>query len=185
MIFSHPSEIILEHLIGFQGEVHLSIKALVLGQKDLIEEDAKRLAKTFDTTPEYWMNLQHQWNDMNRYLGEDSQLEDMAREVIMPLSAINQVIKSSTPVRTYLDEDKENPVIVMTERSYQYLRSKCTSNEAWDLGWLGESEEHVRKACMPEAVLNLLHGTPNPLTVSDEEKFLKSHERGTLSLKSS
>lgn len=70
-------------------------------------------------------------------------LKDMTKEVLMPLSAINHTIKTSTPTRTYLNEDKTNPVIILTEQAYKYLLSKCTEDEAWDLGWLGQSEEHA------------------------------------------
>lgn len=43
------------------------------------------------------------------------------KEVIMPLSAINHTIKTKEPTITYLNEDKDNPVVVLTKEQYDFL----------------------------------------------------------------
>lgn len=49
------------------------------------------------------------------------------------------------------DQGKEHvsPVYLLTEQAYKYMLSKCTKDELWDLGFLGNSEEHVVKSQMP------------------------------------
>jgi len=48
-------------------------------------------------------------------------------------------------------------VYVMSEQAYKYMLSKCTSDEAWDLGILGQSEEHAKSVGMPEKLKSLLN----------------------------
>lgn len=48
-------------------------------------------------------------------------------------------------------------VYVMSEQAYKYMLSKCTSDEAWDLGILGQSEEHAKSVGIPEKLKSLLN----------------------------
>lgn len=92
-------------------------------------------------------------------LGTNKPCPDLSKEVIMPLSAINHTIKTGTPTITYLDEDKSNPVVVMSLQAYQYMLSKCTEDELWDLGFLGQSEEHAQKMDMSNSFKKILHSS--------------------------
>lgn len=93
-------------------------------------------------------------------LGTNKPCPDLSKEVIMPLSAINHTIKTGTPTITYLNEDKSNPVVVLNQQAYQYMLSKCTEDELWDLGFLGQSEEHARKSDMPDSFKKALYPRP-------------------------
>ena len=151
----HPSELLYEMLLDAPHTLLKTypelFKNIVLNKKNLTEEDCKYLSIAFQTSKQYWMNLQKQWDDVQSLLGEDTACSDMAKEIIMPLSAINYTLKTSTPTRTYLNEDKDIPVYVLTEQAYKYMLSKCTEDELWDLGWLGQSEEHASSAIIPES----------------------------------
>lgn len=39
-----------------------------------------------------------------------------------------------------------NDLVVITEQAYKYFLSKCTKDELWDLGFLGQSEKHIKSA---------------------------------------
>ena len=70
---SHPGEVLKElYLVPLDlGPIALArrlqvprtrIERLVKGQTALTADTAMRLATFFDTTPEYWMNLQRAWD---------------------------------------------------------------------------------------------------------------------------
>lgn len=155
MIFKHPSAIVFAYIKEnglpfdkYPTEDFNAIDAIVLNNKPLDSLDCKLLSKIFDTTEKYWSNMQEQFDNMVSITGENKPCPDVSKEIIMPLSAIHNTIKSSTPSKTYLpdDTDKSNPVIIMKEEAYLYMLSNCTEDELWDLGFLGESEEHAVKS---------------------------------------
>ena len=70
---SHPGEVLKELYLDPLGlspialarRLHVPrtrIERLVKGQTALTADTAMRLATFFDTTPEYWMNLQRAWD---------------------------------------------------------------------------------------------------------------------------
>lgn len=70
---SHPGEVLKElyldplelSAIALAKRLHVPrtrIERLVKGETSLTADTAMRLAKFFDTTPEYWMNLQRAWD---------------------------------------------------------------------------------------------------------------------------
>jgi len=70
---SHPGEVLKElylrpldlSAIGLAKRLHVPrtrIERLVKGETALTADTAMRLATFFDTTPEYWMNLQRGWD---------------------------------------------------------------------------------------------------------------------------
>ena len=48
------------------------------------------------------------------------------------------------------------PVYLITEQAYQYLLAKCSEDELWDLGFLGNSEEHTVAVPMNPRLQTLL-----------------------------
>jgi hypothetical protein len=44
------------------------------------------------------------------------------------------------------NEFQPQNLYVISEQAYKYFLSKCTEDELWDLGFLGQSEKHVRPA---------------------------------------
>jgi addiction module HigA family antidote len=70
---SHPGEVLKElylgpldlSAIGLAKRLHVPrtrVERLVKGETALTADTAMRLATFFDTTPEYWMNLQRGWD---------------------------------------------------------------------------------------------------------------------------
>ena len=70
---SHPGEVLLElylrplemSMITLDKRLDVPrtrIERLVRGQTSLSADTAMRLATFFETTPEYWMNLQRSWD---------------------------------------------------------------------------------------------------------------------------
>ena len=49
---------------------------------------------------------------------------------------------------------KEQHLYVMTEQAYIYMLSKCTKDELWDMGILGQSEKHVKKVEPSQSLQN-------------------------------
>lgn len=151
---AHPSEILLDYFLSSPDFVVSSgkqtlVSSLILNKTAIDEEISDTLSGIFQTSKDFWLNMQKQWDQAQLMLGTDKPCPDVSKEVIMPLSAINHVIKTGIPTRTYLDEDKSNPVVVMSLQAYQYMLSKCTEDELWDLGFLGQSEEHAQRVDLP------------------------------------
>ena len=66
----HPSEILYDMLLeapkGLLGITNYELfKDIVLNKKDLTEQNCEFLAKVFQTSKEYWMNMQAQWDKVN------------------------------------------------------------------------------------------------------------------------
>ena len=70
---SHPGEVLEElylsplglSAIALARRIHVPrtrIERLVKGETALSADTAMRLARVFNTTPEYWMNLQRAWD---------------------------------------------------------------------------------------------------------------------------
>ncbi|MBF2759066.1 MAG: HigA family addiction module antidote protein [Ectothiorhodospiraceae bacterium AqS1] len=70
---SHPGEVLSElylepldmqapALASHLGVPHTAIERLIEGQTTLDADTAIKLAKFFETTPEYWLNLQRNWD---------------------------------------------------------------------------------------------------------------------------
>lgn len=70
---SHPGEVLEElylsplglSAIALAKRIHVPrtrIERLVKGETALSADTAMRLARVFNTTPEYWMNLQRAWD---------------------------------------------------------------------------------------------------------------------------
>ena len=69
------------------------------------------------------------------------------------LAAFKHVNSTKEPV--YINnviEQQVEPIYLLSKQAYLYLISNCTQDEAWDLGWLGQSEQHAKKVPMPEAI---------------------------------
>ncbi len=47
-------------------------------------------------------------------------------------------------------------VYILDEQAYKYFLSKCTEDEVWDLGWLGQSEKHAKRSQMPQKLVEQL-----------------------------
>lgn len=46
-------------------------------------------------------------------------------------------------------QEQVRPVYLLTESAYKYMLAKCTEDELYDMGILGQSEEHTVKVEMP------------------------------------
>ena len=87
--------------------------------------------------------------------GEVSPLIDQAKHFIMPIDAIEYVHKSKG-IASFQFGIHPDPMYIMSEQAYKYMLSKCSSDEAWDLGILGQSEQHVKVVEKPTIHQSLL-----------------------------
>ena len=80
---------------------------------------------------------------------EHTPCPDMSEEAQTEHDAFTYVINTSGVSRIHLkptsQEFEAQNLYVMTEQAYKYMLSKCTKDELWDMGILGQSEEHVKK----------------------------------------
>ena len=161
IIFPHPSELLYEMLLDASHTLLKTypelFKNIVLNKKDLTEEDCECLAIAFQTSKEYWINLQKQWENSKPNL-----LADMSTTYLDTFKASQDCILSGSPskcpVTVYDSEGSQRikSVYIMTEQSYKYLLSKCTEDEAWDLGWLGASEKHAESRSISPQLKKLI-----------------------------
>ena len=74
---------------------------------------------------------------------------DMSEEAQTEHDAFTYVINTSGVSKIHLkplsQEFEAQNLYIMTEQAYKYMLSKCTKDELWDMGILGQSEEHVKK----------------------------------------
>ena len=97
----------------------------------------------------YWRNIQLEWDAAN----STEPLQDVAKLFTSTLAAFKHVNSTKEPV--YINnviEQQVEPIYLLSKQAYLYLISNCTQDEAWDLGWLGQSEQHAKKVPMPEAI---------------------------------
>jgi addiction module HigA family antidote len=70
---THPGETLLEEYLkpwgmtanAFAKRMGVStsrLTSIIRGQRDIVAEDALRLARVLGTKADYWLNLQHSWN---------------------------------------------------------------------------------------------------------------------------
>lgn len=154
-IVVHPSSIILEYLLEHLSKVLESnseeyLKVLILDKKDLTKSDSDILSNIFSTSSDYWLNLQKQWD-----LLKEEPLKDMSISCDTCIKALISISNTKQPA--YFPTVSGEPIYMLTEQSYKYLLSKCTEEEAWDLGWLGQSEEHISSKKMDNKLLKSLN----------------------------
>ena len=150
----HPSEILYDMLLeapkGLLGITNYELfKDIVLNKKDLTEQNCEFLAKVFQTSKEYWINMQAQWDEANSIVGANKPCPDVSQEAKTEYDAFTYVINTSGVSRIHLkpssQEFEAQNLYVITEQAYKYMLSKCTKDELLDMGILGQSEEHVKK----------------------------------------
>ena len=60
------------------------------------------------------------------------------------MDAVSHVVETSQPASIPVADGDD--LYIISEQAYKYFLSKCTEDELWDLGFLGQSEKHVRPA---------------------------------------
>lgn len=87
-------------------------------------------------------------------LGTDKPCPDIAKVVGKTVSeSVDYVLETSEP--TIIPTTSGN-LVLLTEQAYKYFLSKCTEDEMWDLGFLGNSEKHARPVGVPKTLKELI-----------------------------
>ena len=151
---AHPVEIILEYFLDSPDHVvssgkHEYIKALIINKSNINEQHAQVLANVFQTSVLFWLNLQKQYD-----ICLEKPLKDMSINCDTYIKALISVSKTKQPA--HFPTESGESLYLLTEQAYKYLLSKCTEDEAWDLGWLGQSEPHAISKSMPEKLKKLI-----------------------------
>ena len=161
----HPSEILYDMLLeapkGLLGITNYELfKDIVLNKKDLTEQNCEFLAKVFQTSKEYWMNMQAQWDKANSIVGANKPCPDVSQEAKTEYDAFTYVINTSGVskilIKPHSQEFEAKNLYVMTEQAYNYMLAKCTEDELWNLGFLSQSEKHMKKVELPKPLQNKL-----------------------------
>lgn len=154
----HPSEILYDMLLQspkylLQITNYDLFKDIILNKKDLTEQNCEFFAKVFQTSKEYWMNMQKQWDEVNSILSADKPCPDVSVRFTGYLRGpFAQAHEEGRPVKEFIYNDQ--PVYILSEQAYKYMLSKCTEDEMWDLGFLGQSEKHMKKVELPKPLQN-------------------------------
>lgn len=69
-------------------------------------------------------------------------LTDYSEEKSSLEIAASHTVTTGIPTKVIL-ANQEEPVFLITQQAYNYLLKSMKEDEAWDLGFLGCSEEHV------------------------------------------
>lgn len=88
---------------------------------------------------------------------EANQLTDPAKHFSWASDAIEYVRNTNGIAYSSFDLNRDKPIYFMSEQAYKYMLSKCNEDEAFDLGILGQSEEHAKSVGMPEKLKSLLN----------------------------
>lgn len=146
----HPSELILEYYLNSPSYVVSSgkeevLKNIILNKISITDSIANILCNVFQTSKEYWMNLQKQWDEANAILESNEPCPDVSVKFTGYLKGpLAQAHEEGRPVKENIYDDVS--VYILSEQAYKYMLSKCTKDEMWDLGFLGQSEKHVIKS---------------------------------------
>lgn len=157
---AHPSEILYDMVLEVPKDLlqisnYELFKDIILNKKDLTEQNCEFLAKVFQTSKEYWMNMQAQWDNANSILETNKPCPDVSVKFTGYLRGpLAQAHEEGRPVKENIYNDVS--VYILSEQAYKYMLSKCTEDEMWDLGFLGQSEKHVKKVELPKPLQNKL-----------------------------
>ena len=183
-------KIVLQHALASKEDLTSSFIVDIIERQSIPNEvECGLLAKLFNTSQQYWINLTIQTEEAQSKLrnalnsivqdtrnmspeelktklkeSEKSPLAqvinqfqqdeytpcpDMSEEAQTEHDAFTYVINTSGVSRIHLkptsQEFEAQDLYVVTEQAYKYMLSKCTKDELWDMGILGQSEEHVKK----------------------------------------
>ena len=197
---AHPSEILYDLVLEAPKDLlqisnYELFKDIILNKKDLTEQNCEFLAKVFQTSKEYWMNMQAQYDKVNskfrnalnsvvqdiRNMSSEELKAQLKESENSPLAQVinqfqedehkpcpdvsvrftgylrgpfAQAHEEGRPVKEFIYNDQ--PVYILSEQAYKYMLAKCTEDEMWDLGFLGQSEKHVKKVELPKPLQNKL-----------------------------
>ena len=125
-----------------QAKLRNALNSVVQDTRNMSPEELKTKLKESEKSPLAQVINQFQQD-------EYTPCPDMSEEVQTEYDAFTYVLNTSGVSRIYLkpssQEFEAQNLYVMTEQAYIYMLSKCTKDELWDMGILGQSKEHVRK----------------------------------------
>lgn len=95
----HPGEILIEEFLRPLGisqyrlakDIHVPLRRvneIVLGRRGISADTALRLARYFDTTPQFWLNLQSHYELDTARLASQKQIEKTIRPATTKLGQI-------------------------------------------------------------------------------------------------
>ena len=75
--------------------------------------------------------------------GSETPCPDLSKKINGSLmDAVSHVVETSQPASIPVADGDD--LYIISEQAYKYFLSKCTEDELWDLGFLGQSEKHAR-----------------------------------------
>ena len=80
---AHPSEILYDMVLEAPKDLlqisnYELFKDIILNKKDLTEQNCEFLAKLFQTSKEYWMNMQAQYDKVNSIVSANKPCPDVS-----------------------------------------------------------------------------------------------------------
>ena len=134
-----------------QSKLRNALNSIVQDTRNMSSEELKTKLKESEKSPLAQVINQFQQD-------EYTPCPDMSEEAQTEYEAFTYVINTSGVSKIHLkplsQEFEAQNLYVMTEQAYKYMLSKCTKDELWDMGILGQSEEHVKKVQSSQTLQN-------------------------------
>lgn len=84
-------------------------------------------------------------NNAAQFDGSETPCPDVSTRISGSLmDAVSHVVETSQPASIPMAGSED--LYIISGQAYKYFLSKCTEDELWDLGFLGQSEKHARPA---------------------------------------
>ena len=134
-----------------QSKLKNALNSVVQDTRNMSPEELKTKLKESEKSPLAQVINQFQQD-------EYTPCPDMSEEAQTEHDAFTYVINTSGVSRIHLkptsQEFEAQNLYVVTEQAYIYMLSKCTKDELWDMGILGQSEKHVKKVESSQTLQN-------------------------------
>ena len=125
-----------------QSKLKNALNSVVQDTRNMSPEELKTKLKESEKSPLAQVINQFQQDEYTPCpdMSEEAQTEHDAFTYVINTSGVSKIhLKPSS------QEFEAQNLYVVTEQAYKYMLSKCTKDELWDMGILGQSEEHVKK----------------------------------------
>ena len=134
-----------------QSKLKNALNSVVQDTRNMSPEELKTKLKESEKSPLAQVINQFQQDEYTPCpdMSEEAQTEHDAFTYVINTSGVSKIhLKPSS------QEFEAQNLYVVTEQAYKYMLSKCTKDELWDMGILGQSEKYVKKVELPKPLQN-------------------------------
>ena len=134
-----------------QSKLRNALNSIVQDTRNMSSEELKTKLKESEKSPLAQVINQFQQDEYTPCpdMSEEAQTEQDAFTYVINTSGVSKI-----HLKPFSQEFEAQNLYIMTEQAYKYMLSKCTKDELWDMGILGQSEEHVKKVESSQTLQN-------------------------------